>query len=353
MRICLTSFGTKTKHPGKSGNENYMQGENSYWEDKNVFVTGATGILGSWLVKRLLDENANVIVLKRDHVPKSELELSGAVKMVNIVHGNLEDYWTVERALNEYEIDTCFHLAAQAIVQTSNRSPLPTFEANIRGTWNLLEALRDNKLIKRIVVASSDKAYGEQTKLPYKEESSALNGKHPYDASKSCCDLIAQSYAHTYKMPIGVSRCGNIYGGGDLNFNRIVPGTIRSILKNESPVIRSDGTYIRDYFYVEDAVDAFFTLGKSLDKKEIHGQAFNFGSEMPISVIGIVNKMLKIAGSKLKPKILAEATNEIKEQYLDCSKAHKLLRWRSATKLDEGLKKTIAWYKKFFNRGEI
>src|SRR3989344_3603151 len=223
-----------------------------YWKGKSVFVTGATGILGSWLVKRLLADGATVTILKRDHVPQSELELSGAIKKVNIVHGSLEDYWTAERSLNEYEIDTCFHLAAQAIVQTSNRSPLPTFEANIRGTWNLLEALRHNPLIKRIVVASSDKAYGVSPKLPYKEDTHALSGLHPYDASKSCCDMISQSYAHTFKMPIGIARCGNIYGPGDLNFNRIIPGTIRSVVFNERPTIRSDGTYIRDYLFVED-----------------------------------------------------------------------------------------------------
>ena len=325
-----------------------MEKNSNYWKYKNVFVTGATGILGSWLVKRLLKDKANIIILKRDHVPKSELELSGAIKKVNIVNGSLEDYWTVERALNEYEIDTCFHLAAQAIVQTANRSPLPTFEANIRGTWNLLEALQNNRLVKRIVAASSDKAYGDQKNLPYKENNSPLSGLHPYDVSKSCCDLIAQAYAHTYKMPIGIARCGNIYGGGDLNFSRIVPGTIKSILQNENPIIRSDGTYIRDYFYVEDTVDAFLTLAEALDRKEVQGHAFNFGPEKPMSVIDLVNKILEISGSKLKPNILAEAKNEIKKQYLDCSKAHKMLGWKTNTHLGEGLKKTISWYKEYF-----
>ncbi|MBS3105509.1 GDP-mannose 4,6-dehydratase [Candidatus Woesearchaeota archaeon] len=325
-----------------------MEKNSGYWKGKNVFVTGATGILGSWLVKRLLKDNANVTILKRDHVPKSELEHSGLIKKVNIVHGSLEDYWTVERALNEYEIDTCFHLAAQAIVQAANRSPLPTFEANIRGTWNLLEALQNNILAKRIVISSSDKAYGDQKNLPYKEDCSPLSGLHPYDVSKSCCDLIAQAYAHTYKMPIGIARCGNIYGGGDLNFSRIVPGTIKSILQNENPVIRSDGTYIRDYFYVEDTVDAFLTLAEALDRKEIQGNAFNFGPENPMSVIELVNKILKISDSKMKPKILAEAKNEIKKQYLDCGKASKMLGWKAGTQIDDGLKKTISWYKEFF-----
>ncbi len=327
-----------------------MKPEHSqYWNGKSVFVTGATGILGSWLVKRLLAEKANVIILKRDHVPNSELERSGAIRNVTIVHGSLEDYWTVERTLNEYEIDTCFHLAAQAIVQTSNRSPLPTFEANIRGTWNLLEAMRHHTLIKRIVVASSDKAYGDSQKLPYKEDTHSLAGLHPYDASKSCCDLLAQAYAHTYKMPIGIARCGNIYGGGDFNFNRIVPGTIRFILHNQSPIIRSDGTYVRDYFYVEDAVDAFITLAIGMDRKELHGQAFNFSPEKPLKVTDVVGKILSLTNSTLKPIILNQADHEIKEQYLDCTKARTLLGWHPKTTLDNGLAKTILWYKEFFH----
>src|SRR3989344_1128574 len=318
-----------------------------YWRGKNALVTGATGILGSWLVKTLVEKKSNVVIIKRDHFPNSELELSGALKKVSIVHGSLEDYWTIERALNEYEIDTCFHLGAQALVQTANRSPLSTFEANLKGTWNVLEACRHLKLVKRIVVASSDKAYGEHEKLPY-DEDSKLNGLNPYDASKSCCDIIAQSYAHSFKMPIGIARCGNIYGGGDLNFSRIIPGTIKSILQNENPVIRSDGTYIRDYFYVEDTVDAFLTLAEALDRKEIQGNAFNFGPENPMSVIELVNKILKISDSKMKPKILAEAKNEIKKQYLDCGKASKMLGWKAGTQIDDGLKKTISWYKEFF-----
>lgn len=323
--------------------------DDNFWKNKNIFVTGATGILGSWLVKRLLSEKANITILKRDHVPMSELELSGAIKRVNIVQGCLEDYWTVERALNEYEIDTCFHIAAQAIVQTANRSPLPTFESNVRGTWNLLEALRNNKLIKRIIISTSDKAYGESQKLPYTEQTS-LNGKHPYDASKSCCDIISQAYAHTYKMPLGIARCGNIYGGGDLNFNRIIPGTIKSILSGEEPVIRSDGSFIRDYFYVEDAVDAFLSLGKQLEKKEVKGEAFNFSPEQPVSVKELVQKILQISGSKLKPRILNEARNEIKEQYLDCKKAEKLLGWKAKTNIDDGLNKTLQWYRAFFEK---
>ncbi|HLG24997.1 MAG TPA: GDP-mannose 4,6-dehydratase [Candidatus Nanoarchaeia archaeon] len=319
-----------------------------YWRGKNALVTGATGILGSWLVKTLVEKKSNVVIIKRDHFPNSELELSGALKKVSIVHGSLEDYWTIERALNEYEIDTCFHLGAQALVQTANRSPLSTFEANLKGTWNVLEACRHLKLVKRIVVASSDKAYGEHEKLPY-DEDSKLNGLNPYDASKSCCDIIAQSYAHSFKMPIGIARCGNIYGGGDLNFSRIIPGTIKSLLEKQAPVIRSDGTLVRDYFYVEDAVDAFLMLAKSQDDEEMHGHVFNFSPESPISVIDLVRKISKIANSNLKPKILSEAFNEIQKQYLDCSKARKLLNWQANTKLDDGLKKTFEWYQKFFD----
>lgn len=324
-----------------------MQNKNPFWKDRNVFVTGATGILGSWLTKKLVAEKANVTILKRDHVPKSELELSGTVNRVNIVHGTLEDYWTAERALNEYEIDTCFHLAAQAIVQTSNRSPLPTFEANVRGTWNIMEAIRHNTTVNRVVVASSDKAYGDHGKLPYKEDY-PLAGLHPYDASKSCCDIIAQSYAHTYKIPTGIARCGNIYGGGDFNFNRIVPGTIKSIIEGQHPIIRSDGTYIRDYFYVEDAVDAFLTLAQSLDNKNLIANSFNFSPENPLPVMEVVEKILRISGSNLKPIILSQATNEIKNQYLDCSKAHKLLKWKAKIDIDKGLKNTIEWYRSFF-----
>jgi CDP-glucose 4,6-dehydratase len=323
--------------------------EDEFWKDKNVFITGATGILGSWLVKSLLAANANVTILKRDHVPNSEMELSGAINKVNIVRGSLEDYWTIERALNEYEIDTVFHLAAQTIVQTANRSPLPTFEANVRGTWNLLEAMRGSSLIKRVVISTSDKAYGAQEKLPYTEDT-PLRGMHPYDASKSCCDLISQAYAHTYGLPIGVARCGNIYGGGDLNFNRLIPGTIKSVLDGEEPIIRSDGEFVRDYFYVEDTVDAFLTLAKALDREEIRGEAFNFSPEDPMNVKEVVDKVLEVAESSLKPRILNEAKNEIKEQHLDCSKAKKLLNWEAKTNIVDGLRKTLDWYKEFFEK---
>ena len=322
----------------------------SYWKDKNVLVTGATGILGSSLTARLVEEKANVVCLVRDFVPKSNFYLMGLDKKVNIVNGPLEDYFLIERTLNEYEIDTCFHLAAQAIVGTANRSPLSTFEANIKGSWNVLEAARNSKLLKRLIVASSDKAYGDQEKLPYTEKD-PLQGSHPYDVSKSCVDLLARSYYVTYGVPLAISRCGNFYGGGDLNFNRIVPGTIKAVLANENPSIRSDGKPLRDYFYVLDAVNAYLTLGENLDRKEIKGEAFNFGTGKPITVLELVNKIIALSGKKnLKPVVMNEARNEIPAQYLSSDKAKKMLGWSPRYTLDEGLKETMVWYSEYFRR---
>lgn len=322
--------------------------KNGYWKNKNVFVTGATGLLGSWLTKKLIEEGANVIILLRDWVPRSNLVLLDLMNKVNIVRGQLEDYVILERALNEYEIDTCFHVGAQTIVGTANRSPLSTFESNIKGTWNILEAARNSSLIKRIVVASSDKAYGDQKVLPYTEEME-LRGLYPYDVSKACSDMITLSFFHTYQLPAAITRCGNFYGGGDLNFNRIVPGTIRSLLFNESPIIRSDGTYLRDYIYIEDAVDAYMTLAEALDREEIRGEAFNFGTEKPIRVVDLANKIIELSGkTQIKPTILGKGENEIIEQYLSSVKSKNMLGWESRYTLDESLKKTYQWYEKFF-----
>lgn len=324
---------------------------NGYWKNKNIFVTGASGLLGSWLTKKLVEEEANVVILLRDWVPRSNLILLDLINKVNVVRGELEDYFVLERALNEYETDTCFHLGAQTIVGTANRSPLSTFESNIKGTWNILEAARHSSLVKRIVVASSDKAYGEQKALPYSEDME-LKGLHPYDVSKSCSDLIALSYYHTYRLPVAITRCGNFYGGGDLNFNRIVPGTIRSLLFNEAPIIRSDGTFMRDYIYIEDAVDAYITLARSLDREEVHGEAFNFGTENPVNVINLTQKIIAISGKEdIKPIILGKADNEIKDQYLSCVKAKNVLGWKSTYSLEVGLQKTFQWYKDFFKTG--
>jgi len=325
-----------------------------FWKDRNVFVTGCTGLLGSWLTKALVERGANVIGLIRDLVPKSNLNLnwSGFNDKVTIVRGEIEDYFLLERVINEYEIDTVFHLAAQTIVTIANRNPISTFEANIKGTWNILEACRRAPLVRAVVVASSDKAYGDQEKLPY-DENTPLEGRHPYDVSKSCADLLCKAYYETYKLPVCVTRCGNFYGGGDLNFNRIVPGTIRSVLNNEPPVIRSDGTLVRDYFYIEDAVDAYLLLAEKMENNEIHGEAFNFSNELQITVLEMVEKILEVMGTNLKPEILNEATNEIKHQYLSAKKAREMLDWKPNYTLEEGIKRTVKWYREFLLEEEI
>ena len=321
----------------------------NYWKNKNVFITGATGFLGSWLAKYLLEENSNITALVRDWVPKSKLISDDSVNKINLVRGNIEDYLLIERIINEYEIDTVFHVAAQTIVGIANNNPLSTFESNIKGTWNILEASRKAPKLKKVIVASSDKAYGDQEILPY-SESTPLIGRHPYDVSKSCADLICRSYYETYELPVCVTRCGNFYGGGDLNFNRIIPGTIRSILNNDSPVIRSDGSFIRDYFYIEDAVLAYLLLAEKMDNKSLHGEAFNFSNEIQITVLDLVNKIIELMNSNLKPEILNEATNEIKHQYLSALKAHEILGWTPKYTLESGLKKTIQFYKDFFKK---
>lgn len=319
----------------------------SPWRHKNIFVTGATGLLGSWLTKRLVDEGANVVVLIRDWVPKSNLLLDGTVDKLTSIRGELENYSVLERSLNEYEIDTVFHLGAQTIVGAANRSPLGTFEANIKGTWNLLEACRNTKSVRRVVAASSDKAYGDQIKLPYTEET-PLRGIHPYDVSKSCADLLCTAYYESYRVPVSITRCGNFYGGGDLNLNRIVPGTIVSVLRNERPVIRSNGKFIRDYIYVEDGVDAYLHLADAMSDPKFVGQAYNFSYEKPLSVVDMVEEILEEMDSDLKPRILNQAANEIIDQHLSARKARRDLKWKPIFNLEKGLRKTIEWYKKHF-----
>ncbi len=314
-----------------------------------MFVTGCTGLLGSCLVKELIDQGANVTGLVRDTVPKSNLYQGEQVKQMNIVEGVLEDLDVIERALGEYEIDTVFHLAAQAIVGVANRNPISTFEANILGTWNILEACRRHPLIKRVIVASSDKAYGDQPTLPY-DENMPLQGKHPYDVSKSCADLLSHTYFNTYGLPVCITRCGNLYGGGDLNFNRIIPQTIQLVLNGEAPEIRSDGTFIRDYFYIEDAVEAYLLLAEKMEELNLAGEAFNFSNEIQLTVLELVEKILKAMDSDLKPKVLNQGSHEIKHQYLSAEKARKLLNWTPAHTIDEGLEKTIEWYKAFFQK---
>lgn len=320
-----------------------------FWNGKNVFVTGASGLLGSWIAERLVSLDANVTILLRDIVPTSKLLSGREMEKVSVVHGPLEDYFTVERALNEYEIDTVFHLGAQTIVGTANRSPLATFESNIKGTWTVMEAFRNSKLAQNLVFASSDKAYGTQKSLPYTEDT-PLQGDNPYDVSKSCADLIVQSYAHTYGIRAGIARCGNLYGGGDLNFSRLVPGTIRSVLEKEAPVIRSDGTYIRDYLYVEDAADAYLLLAENLHRKEISGEPFNFSTGNKMTVLEVVQLILKKMDSALEPRILGEAKSEIKNQYLSGEKAKKMLGWEAKYPMDAGLERTIPWYEKYLQK---
>lgn len=322
---------------------------NKFWNNKNVFVTGGTGFLGSYLVKKLVSYGANVTILVRDYIPQSNIYVGEEYKKVNVVQGMLEDYLLIERALGEYEIDTVFHLAAQAIVGVANRNPLGTFKSNIEGTWNILEAARKSPLIKQVIIASSDKAYGDQEKLPY-DENMPLQGKHPYDVSKSCTDLIAQTYYETYKLPVCITRCGNLYGGGDLNFNRIIPQSIQSILNKEAPVIRSDGSFIRDYFYIEDAVDAYINLAEKVVELNLGGQAFNFSNEIQLTVLELVNKILKIMGSDIKPIILNQGSNEIIHQYLSAKKARTVLGWSPNYTIDKGLSKTIEWYKNFLKK---
>ncbi|AFZ89744.1 CDP-glucose 4,6-dehydratase [Bacillus velezensis M27] len=300
-------------------------------------------------MKELIDQGANVTGLVRDTVPKSNLYQGEQVKQMNIVQGALEDLDVIERALGEYEIDTVFHLAAQAIVGVANRNPISTFEANILGTWNILEACRRHPLIKRVIVASSDKAYGDQPTLPY-DENMPLQGKHPYDVSKSCADLLSHTYFNTYGLPVCITRCGNLYGGGDLNFNRIIPQTIQLVLNGEAPEIRSDGTFIRDYFYIEDAVEAYLLLAEKMEELNLAGEAFNFSNEIQLTVLELVEKILKAMDSDLKPKVLNQGSHEIKHQYLSAEKARKLLNWTPAHTIDEGLEKTIEWYKAFFQK---
>lgn len=319
------------------------------WKDRNVFITGATGLVGSWLTKYMMDAGANTVALVRDAVPKSILwsssrEFDYIKGGLTVVHGDLEDYGLLERAINEHEIEVVFHLGAQTIVGTANRNPMSTFEANIRGTYNMLEACRRSSLVKAIVIASSDKAYGDQKWLPYTEET-PLQGTHPYDVSKSCADLISYAYYNSFKLPVCVTRCGNFYGPGDLNFNRIIPGTIRSLLKGESPMIRSDGSYIRDYLYVKDGALAYKLLAeKMLENSSIVGEAYNFSTESQTTVLQLVNKIAELMGSDLKPVILNQSSNEIRNQYLSAKKARAQLGWSPMYTLDDSLLETIKWY---------
>jgi CDP-glucose 4,6-dehydratase len=325
-----------------------MNQVNPFWQDRRVFITGCTGLVGAWTTRALLERGAHVVGLVRDQVSGSELKRSGLDQQIDLVHGHVESEPFLERVLAEYEIQTVLHLAAQTIVGVANRSPLATFETNIKGTWCVLEAARRCGTNPQVIVASSDKAYGEQRVLPYTEDA-PLEGRHPYDASKSCADILALTYHHTYGMPVCVTRCGNFYGGGDLNWNRIVPGTIRAVLRGERPLIRSDGSYIRDYFYVKDGAAAYLHLAECMVRRpEVCGHAFNFSTEIQVSVLALVQMLLRLMDSSLEPCVLGHASNEIKHQYLSAEKARRMLDWAPCYELETALKETIAWYGDYF-----
>ena len=322
-----------------------------FWLDRPVFVTGGTGLVGSWLVRRLVEVQADVVCLVRDWVPQSELVRSHLIDQVKVVRGDVRDQALLERILGEYEIDTVIHLAAQTIVTIANTNPISTLETNIQGTWALLEACRRSARVRQIVVASSDKAYGDQDVLPY-SETTPLQGQHPYDVRKSCADLLAQMYARTFGLPVVITRCGNFFGGGDLNWNRIVPGTIRSIYRGQHPVIRSDGSLVRDYFYVEDGAEAYLLLAEKLAADPgLCGEAFNFSNEIQITVLDLVRSILRLMTSSLEPEIMNEASHEIQAQSLSAAKARQMLRWSPRFDLDSSLQKTIEWYRDFFAGG--
>lgn len=323
----------------------HINPESGFWRDKRVFVTGCTGILGSWLTLALVDRGAQVVGLLYDEDPRSELARSGYLRRITVARGSVTDLALMERILHSFEIEVVFHLAAQALVTIANRDPLSTLETNVRGTWNVLEAVRRSGKVAAAVIASSDKAYGDQESLPYEEEF-PLMGRHPYDVSKSCADLIALSYAHTYGLPIGITRCGNMFGGGDLHWDRIVPGTIRSALRGERPLIRSDGLFKRDYIYVKDAVSGYLLIAEKAGDPSVRGQAYNFGHDKPLTVLDIVQEILNACGrTDLEPVILNEARYEIRDQYLDSSKARRLLGWKPAYSLQDALAETVEWYR--------
>jgi len=322
----------------------------AHWRDRRVLITGATGLVGSWVLRRLLDLHADPVCLVRDQVPRSRAVAEGLLAQSVVVRGCIEDHEQLERCINEYEIRTVLHLAAQTIVGIANANPLSTFEANVKGTWNVLEACRRTQGVESIVVASSDKAYGTAARLPY-DETFPLNGSHPYDVSKSCGDLIASAYFRTYGTPVAITRCGNFYGGGDLNWNRLVPGTIRSLLRGERPVLRSDGTPRRDYLYVENAAAAYLQLAERVaTDPSVHGEAFNFSNEAPKRALDMVHEIGRACGrSDLMPLIQNGGLNEIPDQFLNATKAREILGWVPMLTLEDGMRRTVAWYSEFFD----
>jgi CDP-glucose 4,6-dehydratase len=322
-----------------------------FWNNRTAFVTGATGFVGAHVVRHLVEKGARVVCLQRDAVKANSLDVFDLRNRVTVINGNVEDFSLLERILNEYEIDAVFHLAAQALVGAANRSPLSTFETNIRGTYLLLEACRQSQTVKRIVVASSDKAYGSHPELPYREDF-PLQGLFPYDVSKTCTDLLSQSFAHSYKLPVTITRSANIYGPGDLNLSRIIPGTIISVLKNEAPIIRSDGSPVRDFIYADDIARGYLLLAERIE--EARGQAYNFGSNEPIEMLELVKQIIQLMGKadELAPNVLLQSKieREIDAQYLSAEKVSKHLGWKAEIDLQEGLRHTIEWYKTHLNQ---
>jgi len=320
----------------------------SFWRGRSVFVTGGTGLMGGWLVKRLLSEGADVVCLVRDGCPKTMFATEGLGEQVTVVNGSLADRSLIQRALSEYSVQTVFHLAAQPLVGVAKADPIGTLEANIQGTWNVLEAARQTK-VAQTVIASSDKAYGASDHLPY-VETDPLKGIYPYDASKSCADLLSTMYARTFGLPVAVLRCANLFGGGDLNFSRTIPGVIKSTLHGEQFKIRSDGTCVRDFLYVKDAAQAYLTVGEGLARQpELAGEAFNFSLAIRLTVLDCVNAVLRLMGREdLEPIIENRASAEIQEQYMDCSKARQSFGWTPRYGMDEALRETIDWYSVHF-----
>ena len=318
---------------------------------RSVFVTGAYGLLGSWLVKALIEQGARTTVLKRDAVVRSALVVEGTERRVNVVHGDICDADLIERAVGEYEVDTVFHLAAQTIVGIANTAPLSTFETNIRGTWTVLEACR-HLGVRRVVVAASDKAYGIHDRLPYREDF-PLQPRYPYDVSKAATDMIARSYWHTFGLPVAVTRFANLYGGGDLNLSRLVPESALAAIEGRRPVIRSDGTLERDFLYVEDAVDAYLAICRLLDEGVGAGEAFNAGGDEPHSVLEVVELMCRVAGTGVEPDVRGTGTppGEITRQWVDSSKLRTASGWAPRVSLEEGLRRTIEWYREYVPRG--
>ncbi len=320
----------------------------NFWRLRPTFVTGATGLMGSWLLRSLVDAGAEVTVLVRDGAPRSIAATSGLLLQVGTVYGSLEDFNLIRRSLSEYSIDTVFHLAAQPLVGVAKLDPLSTLETNVRGSWNVLEAARLCG-VRQTVIASSDKAYGASPDLPYTEKH-PLQGRYPYDVSKSCTDLIATMYATTYGLPVGIMRCANLFGGGDLNFSRTIPGAVEATLKGERFVIRSDGKFVRDFLYVKDAALAYMRVAEALaSNPSLAGEAFNFGLGLRLTVLELVGTILEMMGRKdLEPIVQNRASHEIREQYLSCEKAQTVLEWSPQYTLIEGLRETIAWYSKHF-----